>query len=214
MNLLRRWTGPSGQLDAKNFSGPRHFAADTGNVTRSLGAASRPSGRESLVRPRIWIITLFALSLCASLSIPGARGGASESRVAPAFSVRGLDGRAIRLADFRGKPVVLDFWATWCGPCRAGMPHLDEMQKRYAREGLVVRGLSVDALERERAKKFADGLGVQFRMAMADEKLLDDYGPIRQIPTTFFINRRGEVVRRTVGYIDAETLESYVKELF
>jgi peroxiredoxin len=94
------------------------------------------------------------------------------------------------------------------------MPHLDDMQKRYAKEGLVVLGLSVDDLEVGKVRKFADGLGVHFRMAMADEKLLDEYGPIRQVPTTFFINRRGEIVRRTVGYLDAETMESYVKELF
>jgi thiol-disulfide isomerase/thioredoxin len=158
---------------------------------------------------------LAALSLCACFPTPAVRAGDdAEHHAAPAFAVRGLDGRTIRLADFRGKPVVMDFWATWCGPCRAGMPHLDEIQKRYAKEGLVVLGLSVDDLEVGKVKKFADGLGVQFRMAMADEKLLDEYGPIRQIPTTFFINRRGEVVRRTVGYIDEETLESYVKELF
>ena len=111
-------------------------------------------------------------------------------------------------------PVLVDFWATWCAPCRASMVHLDRLQERYARDGLVVLGLSVDEEPPASVRRFAERLGIRFRLAMADEKLLDQYGPIRMLPTTFFINRRGEVVRRTVGYLDAETLDIYVRELF
>lgn len=157
--------------------------------------------------------------LAVSLVLLAAAGAPSSllaggPRLAPPFAVRGVDGRTFRLADHRGRPLVLDFWATWCAPCRASMLHLDRLQERFAREGLVVLGLSVDEAEPAAVRRFAERLGVRFRIAMADEKLLDQYGPIRQIPTTFFINRRGEVVRRTVGYLDPETLESYVRELF
>ena len=167
------------------------------------------------MRPRTLLHVTVAL-LVGLVAAPGlgTTGDGESHKQAPAFVVRGLDGKPFRLADQKGRPVVIDFWATWCGPCRAGMPHLDQLQKRYAKEGLVIVGLSVDEIEVAQVKKFADGLGVRFRMAMADEKVLDQLGPIRQIPTTFFINRRGEVVRRTVGYLDAETLDAYVKELF
>lgn len=134
--------------------------------------------------------------------------------LAPSFTVRALDGRSVRLSDYKGKAVVLDFWATWCAPCRASLPHLDEVQGRFSKQGLVVLGLSVDDAEPQTVRRFADKLGLKFRMAMADERVLDLYGPIRTIPTTFFINRRGEVTRRVVGYIDSETLEGYVRELF
>ncbi len=134
--------------------------------------------------------------------------------VAPTFAVRGLDGHTVKLSDFKGKVVVLDFWATWCGPCRASLPHLDEVQGHFAGQGLIVVGISVDDTEPQTIRRYVDRLGLKFRMAMADERVLDLYGPIRQIPTTFFINRKGEVVRRVVGYIDSETLESYVRELF
>ncbi|MBI1796771.1 MAG: TlpA family protein disulfide reductase [Candidatus Eisenbacteria bacterium] len=164
--------------------------------------------------PTLAILTAAVFASPALAPGPLHAAGADPDRAAPAFAVRGLDGRPFRLADHRGQPIVLDFWATWCGPCRAEMPHLDALQKRYAREGLVILGLSVDERAVLDVRRFADSLGVAFRMAMADEKLLDRYGPIRQIPTTFFINRRGEIVRRTVGYLDAQTLESYVKELF
>lgn len=139
---------------------------------------------------------------------------AGGPRTAPSFTVRTVDGKTFRLSESRGNPVVLDFWATWCAPCRASMPHLESIHHRYADDGLVVLGLSVDETGPAEVKRFADKLGVRFRIALADEKVLDQYGPIRQIPTTFFINRRGEVVRRTVGYLDAETLDGYVKELF
>ena len=161
------------------------------------------------------LLCICALSLAASLASPCVPARAEpQARIAPSFTVRTLDGKTFRLPDSKGRPVVLDFWATWCAPCRASMPHLDRIQERYAADGLLVLGLSVDESGPAVVKRFADRLKIQFRLAMADEKLLDQYGPIRQIPTTFFINRRGEVVRRTVGYLDAETLDSYVRELF
>ena len=158
---------------------------------------------------------LVALSIAAlpALHVATARAEGS-GRAAPSFGVRTLDGKMFRMSENRGRPVVLDFWATWCGPCRASMPHLARIQERYGDAGLVVIGLSVDEEGPAVVRRYAERLRIHFRLAMADEKLLDQYGPIRQIPTTFFINRRGEVVRRTVGYLDAETLDAYVKELF
>ncbi len=153
-------------------------------------------------------------ALAATVIALAPTGRAHADPQAPAFTVRTLDGKVVKLSDFRGRPVVLDFWATWCAPCKASMPHLTDLQKRYDKQGLVVIGLSVDDGSAQKVRQFADKLGVGFRLAMADDKVLDSYGPIRAIPTTFFINRKGEVVRRVVGYIDAETVESYVKELF
>ncbi len=158
---------------------------------------------------RMWTLA----AACLAVAVLPARAE-EEARPAPTFAVRQLDGKTFRMSEHRGRPLVLDFWATWCAPCRASMPHLDRIQQRYVDDGLVVLGLSVDDADPAVVRRFAERLKVHFRMAMADEKLLDRYGPIRQIPTTFFINRRGEVVRRTVGYLDPETLEAYVRELF
>ena len=154
-----------------------------------------------------------ALALLVAAEARPGRAGESAP-IAPGFTIRTLDGHSVRLSDYKGKVVVLDFWATWCAPCRASLPHLNEVQGRFSKQGLVVLGISVDDAEPQTVRQFADRLGLKFRMAMADERLLDLYGPIRTIPTTFFINRRGEVTRRVVGYIDSETLEGYVKELF
>ncbi len=160
------------------------------------------------------IPSLLASLLLALVAHPTPATAGDADRLAPSFAARTFDGKTFRLQEQRGKAIVLDFWATWCGPCRASMPHLNGLQERYSKDGLVVVGLSVDDMPPSAVKKFADRMGVRFRLAMADEKLLDQYGPIRMLPTTFFINRRGEIVRRTVGYLDAETLDGYVRELF
>ena len=152
--------------------------------------------------------------LLAAVTVVASRPAQAGDAPAPAFSVRTLDGRTLKLSDYRGRPVVVDFWATWCKPCRAAMPHLSDMQERYGERGLVVVGLSVDDAAPDEVKRYAETLRVKFRLAMANDRVLDDYGPIRALPMTFFINRRGEVVRRVVGYIDAETLDAYVRELF
>jgi thiol-disulfide isomerase/thioredoxin len=152
-------------------------------------------------------ITTLALALLAQSPL------VTSARPAPAFNVRTLEGKPLRLADLKNKPVILDFWATWCGPCRASMPHLSSMQSRYEKQGLSVVGMSVDDGGPQNVKKFASQLGVKFTLAMANDEILDAYGPIRSIPTTFFINRKGDIVRRVVGYIDGETMEDYVKEI-
>jgi thiol-disulfide isomerase/thioredoxin len=132
---------------------------------------------------------------------------------ARAFAVRTLDGRTLRLDELRGRPVILDFWATWCVPCRASMPHLSAMQGRYGTRGLVILGLSVDDGPPQAVRRFAERLRLRFPVAMASEGMLDDYGPIRSIPTTIFIDRRGRIVRRVVGYVDEETLEGFIREI-
>jgi len=162
-----------------------------------------------LLTGRAALFTAFAF-----MAAPGLSSAETALQPAPPFAVRTFEGKVVRLSDLRGKPVVLDFWATWCRPCRAAMPHLDAVQKRFGETRLVVIGLSVDdADENQGVRRFARDLGVSFRLGMANDKVLDLYGPIRSLPTTVFINRQGEVVRRVKGYIDPETLDSYVLEL-
>ena len=133
---------------------------------------------------------------------------------APEFAVHTLDGKWLRSSELRGRPVVLDFWATWCAPCKSSMPHMSAIQSRYRDRGLIVVGLSMDDTDPASVRKFADRMGLTFRVAMADDQTLDSFGPIRGLPTTIFIDKHGRIVRRVVGYLDAETVEGYVRELF
>src|SRR6185295_9057685 len=108
--------------------------------------------------------------ICAAA--PPAHAADATSMPSPSFVLKDLDGKTLKYSDLKGHPVVLDFWATWCQPCRSAMPHLDVIQDRYAAKGLVVVGVSVDDGSPQRVKRFVDHLGVKFRMAMADEKVL------------------------------------------
>jgi thiol-disulfide isomerase/thioredoxin len=162
-----------------------------------------------LIAPLALLLALAGVALGWRSLVPAGR----PSNAAPAFSVRTLDGRTLRTADLQGRPVVLDFWATWCAPCRASMPHLSTMQTRFGSRGLVVLGLSVDDQVPQAVRSFAERLRVRFPVAMASEQVLDDYGPIRSIPTTIFIDRQGRIVRRVVGYVDEETLEGFIREI-
>ena len=129
------------------------------------------------------------------------------------FAVRTLDGHSLRLDDLRGRPVILDFWALRCTPCRFSLPQLSAMQSRYGTRGLMVVGLSVDDDPPEAVQRFVQRLRLRFPVAMASEGMLDDYGPVRSLPTTIFIDRRGQIVRRLVGYVDEETLEGFIREI-
>ena len=156
-----------------------------------------------------WIAST-ATALMIGAAVATAEAG---DMAAPAFTVKTVEGKTLKLSDLRNKPVIVDFWATWCGPCRASMPDLNDMQARYASKGLTVIGMSVDETGPAPVKRFASQLGVRFTVAMANDEVLDAYGPIRSIPTTFFINRKGEIVRRVIGRIDPETMNSYVLEI-
>jgi thiol-disulfide isomerase/thioredoxin len=157
-----------------------------------------------------------ALALVVSLMsnpLGGVGPATAGEHPAPAFTIRSLDGKSLSSKKLKGRPLVIDFWATWCGPCRHSMPHLDAMYRRYEERGLVVVGLSLDEADPERVRQFAHRLGVTFPIAMANEELLEGFGPIRALPTTYFVDRGGIVKRRVVGYIDEETLDAYVREL-
>jgi len=108
---------------------------------------------------------------------------------------------------------MLHFWALRSAPCRVSLPQLSTMQGRHGTRGLMVIGLSVDDDSPQAVRRFAERLRLRFPVAMASESTLDDYGPIRSIPTTIFIDRRGRIVRRVAGYVDEETLEGFIREI-
>jgi thiol-disulfide isomerase/thioredoxin len=127
--------------------------------------------------------------------------------------VHTLDGRTVRSSELRGRPLVLEFWATWSLPSRASMPVLSALQARHGGQGLIVLGLSLDDEPPQRVLEFARRQRLLFPVAMANEDMLDDYGPIRSLPTTILIDRRGRIVRRIVGRLDTETLEGFIREI-
>jgi thiol-disulfide isomerase/thioredoxin len=118
------------------------------------------------------------------------------------FSAPGLDGKDIELSSYRGHPVIVDFWATWCGPCRKQIPELVSLYKRYNKSrGLVIIGVSCDLIQGDGVKAvapFVEEFQINYPIALADERLTDSMG-IEAIPTTLFIGRDGKLVSRIVG---------------
>ncbi|MGD0673508.1 MAG: TlpA disulfide reductase family protein [Candidatus Binatus sp.] len=118
------------------------------------------------------------------------------------FSAPGLDGKQIDLSHYRGHPVIVDFWATWCGPCRKQIPELVALYKKYNKSrGLVVIGVSCDLIQGEglpAVAPFVKEFRIDYPIALADERLVDDMG-VEAIPTTLFLGPDGKIVSRIVG---------------
>ncbi len=139
------------------------------------------------------------LSLVVSPIVAAETVSADAERVeAPDFTLVTLKGDTISLSDYKGKVVIIDFWATWCGPCVREIPHYIELQKEYGDSGLVVIGIALDAPER--VEKFAEARKLNYPVAIGDKELANRYGGIKFIPTTFVIDQEGRIYKKYVGY--------------
>lgn len=125
--------------------------------------------------------------------------------IAP-FSVTDLDGRTISSADLTGKVVLVNFWATWCPPCRAEIPDLIELQDKY-RDHLVVLGISEDEAPREAVKAFLAEYNVNYPVAMTTPELAKIFRGVSALPTTFILDREGKLAQRHVGLLNAQQTE-------
>jgi len=131
---------------------------------------------------------------------------------APDFALRDLDGKEVKLADFKGKVVILDFWATWCPPCVKEIPHFIELYREYKEQDFAMVGISVDRGIGV-VKSFAQQHQVNYPILMADGKVQQAYGGIRSIPTTFVTDKEGRIQRYYVGYRDKAVFEADIKAL-
>src|SRR5581483_3837542 len=129
---------------------------------------------------------------------------------APAWQLKDVNGNVVTSEQFKGKVVVLDFWATWCGPCRSEMPGYTDLQRKYGKDGLVVVGLSVDEGGPGVVKDFVAKFGVGYQVVMADEAIQAAFGGVEAIPTTFLIDRAGIIRDRKVG---AEPTAEYERKI-
>jgi len=132
-------------------------------------------------------------------------------RVAPGFELRALDGRRIRLSDFRDRVVLVNFWATWCAPCRVEMPWLREFDARYGSQGLTILGVSVDDGGRERVERFVRQMRVEYPILLSDGNVDLRYGGVRFLPQTFFVGRDGRITRRVYGIRTHEDFEAEIR---
>lgn len=141
-----------------------------------------------------------------------AQGGAIGTE-APEFALPDLDGKVVKTSDLRGKVVILDFWATWCPPCRQEVPHFVALQTKYRDQGLEIVGLSLDKGGAKDVKPFVEEYNVNYMMLIANDKTAEEYGGITGIPTTFVLDRNGKIVKRFLGYTDPAVFEETIAPL-
>jgi peroxiredoxin len=139
--------------------------------------------------------------------------GTSEDVPAPTWKLQSFDGKSVSFDDFKGKVVILDFWATWCGPCREEIPGLIDLQKKYEKQGLAVVGISLDGGGAEVVKAFVTKVGMNYAVLLGNDKVQQAFGGIDAIPATFVIDRRGHIVKKYVGLVEKKQLEAVTKPL-
>jgi thiol-disulfide isomerase/thioredoxin len=132
---------------------------------------------------------------------------------APAFHLTDMNGQAVNLADLAGKVIMLDFWATWCGPCVSEIPDFINMQNEYGPDGFVIIGVSSDAGGWNDVVPFVNANGVNYTQTLETSRIATDYGPIEFIPTTYIINREGMIEERLVGSRPRAAFDAILKPL-
>ena len=132
---------------------------------------------------------------------------------APVWVLRDVEGREVKSSDYLGKVVVVDFWATWCPPCRKEIPDYIAWQKKYAERGLVILGLSLDEAPSSDVKAFGAKMKINYPLLMADAATAEAFGGVEGLPTAFVIDREGNIRHRKVGLSDPEAYEKLIASL-
>jgi thiol-disulfide isomerase/thioredoxin len=132
---------------------------------------------------------------------------------APGFTLKTLDGKTVSLSDYKGKAVLVNFWATWCGPCKLEMPWLIDLQKKYAAQGFTVLGISEDDGPVKDVADFAAKMNVNYPVLMADDKVSKTYGGVDYLPTSYYIGRDGKVVAEIGGLISESEIEAKIQKI-
>jgi cytochrome c biogenesis protein CcmG/thiol:disulfide interchange protein DsbE len=132
---------------------------------------------------------------------------------APGFSLKDADGRAVNLADYRGKVVLLNFWATWCGPCKIEIPWFMEFEQRYKDRGFAVLGVAMDDDGWEVVKPYVAKNKINYRILMGNDDVAAKYGGVDSLPTTYIIDQNGRIVSTHVGLVSKSEYEDDIAKL-
>jgi thiol-disulfide isomerase/thioredoxin len=146
---------------------------------------------------------------------PEAEAMQMRGKMAPAFTLVTLDGKKVSLSDYKGRPVLVNFWATWCAPCKVEMPWFEEFNKQYAAQGLVILGLADDVDSgKDVIAKVANKTGVTYPILLTDGKVQKAYSPqgMDYLPMSFYVDRNGVIVEETAGLGGKDEIEAHIKK--
>jgi peroxiredoxin len=147
--------------------------------------------------------------VAADEGLPDLRG-----KRAPEFSLRTVDGKKVSLADYKGKAVLINFWATWCAPCKIEMPWLVALRTQYAPQGFEILGVNEDDAGTPRAKlaKFGQEQGLNYPLLVGDDAMSRKYGGVEFLPTSYFVGRDGKIIAETAGLVSKSDVEASIKK--
>ena len=136
----------------------------------------------------------------------------SLGKPVPPFTVATLDGKEASLSDYKGKTLIVNFWATWCGNCKVEMPWLAQLREKYASQGFEVLGIVTDNASPAKITALAQKYGVQYPLLMCNHKTAQAYGGLPELPVSFFIDRRGIVVAEMDGADSEQQIEANIRK--
>jgi len=157
---------------------------------------------------------LLSLYLGWVLVLSGCTGEKKESSLAPDFTLKTLQGQEIVLSKLKGKVVLLDFWATWCGPCKESIPHLVQLYKANEQKGLEVIGMNVDRGDENAVRRFVQSMDIPYPVVLTPEQVARDYGAVG-LPTTILVDKQGSIRAKIPGFSIkiGQTITATVEEL-
>lgn len=171
---------------------------------------------------KVWtILTVLALGTvlagldgCKSPStVKAAVKAGKDRKKAPDFELKDSTGKSVKLSDYKGKVVLLNFWATWCGPCKIEIPWFMEFEQQFKDRGFAVVGVSMDEDGWGAVKPYLEDHKVNYRVLLGNDALSDLYGGVESLPTTFLIDREGRVAALHVGLVGKDTYQNDIQNL-
>jgi peroxiredoxin len=170
--------------------------------------------RHHYLRQSILAAAAVLLAACTSPSSGSSHlKPANERREAPNFALKDANGKTVRLSDYRDKVVLLNFWATWCGPCKIEIPWFVDFERQHKAQGFAVVGVSMDEDGWQAVKPFVTELGINYRVLLGDDTVAQLFGGIDSLPTSFLIDREGRIAATHVGLVSKSRYENEIQQL-
>jgi cytochrome c biogenesis protein CcmG/thiol:disulfide interchange protein DsbE len=158
-------------------------------------------------------VALLLTSCTAPKRETASTGTAKKGKPAPDFVLKDVNGQTVKLSDFKGKVVLLNFWATWCGPCKIEIPWFMDFEQKLKDKGFAVIGVSMDDEGWEVVKPYVEAKKLNYRVVIGDEKLSTAYGGVESLPTTFLVDRTGNVTATHIGLVSKSEYQNEIESL-
>jgi peroxiredoxin len=165
----------------------------------------------------VWVsaaLICLTFSGCSSpKAVKAAVKAEKDRKPAPDFSLKDVNGREVKLSDYKGKVVLLNFWATWCGPCKIEIPWFIDFEQRFKDRGFAVLGVSMDEDGWESVKPYLEGRKVNYRVVIGNDEVADQYGGVSSLPTSFILDQTGRIASVHVGLVSKSVYQNEIEHL-